>query len=288
MLLAQVALVPEDSHSGITMSNLTRVAAALQKQVTRDFGPIWEIDATVDAFESLDDMPLGYWPIIISKNTPDFALGFHSDDQGQPFSIVKVSANWSLTASHECLEMLADPFGNRLVPSFSLDSKQGRVSYLIEVCDPCESASFAYTSNGVWVSDFYTPDFFDPQAAQGVRYDFTGNIREPRKVLEGGYISWNDPQTDEWWQQQFFGGQPEIVSLGKLTNVRNIREAIDRKTRDKNIRPEALGLPESDKSLKDAQKTWNTVAQSSQARAKMLHVKIEELKKNGGKSAKSK
>lgn len=57
MLLAQIALVPEDDDVGITMSNLTRVAAALQKQVTRDFGPIWEIDATVDAFERLEDVP---------------------------------------------------------------------------------------------------------------------------------------------------------------------------------------------------------------------------------------
>jgi hypothetical protein len=187
MLLAQVALVPEDEHVGITPSNLTRVAAALQKQVTRDFGPIWEVESTVDAFASLEDVPLGYWPIIISRTAPDSALGYHVDKEGQPFSLVRFTANWSLTASHECLEMLADPFGNRLVPSFSLKEDQGRVSYLVEICDPVESASFAYTSNGVWVSDFYTPDFFDPKAVSGVRYDFTGNIRAPRQVLKGGY-----------------------------------------------------------------------------------------------------
>src|SRR6266487_6958462 len=162
MLPMQVALVPENEQVGITVSNLTRVAAALQKQVTRDFGPVWEVDGTVDAFASLEDVPLGYWPIIISRDAPDFALGFHSDQEGQPFSLVRFTANWSLTASHECLEMLADPFGDRVVPGFSLREDQGRVSYLVEVCDPCERAPFAYTSNGTWVSDFYTPDFFDP------------------------------------------------------------------------------------------------------------------------------
>src|SRR6266566_458761 len=220
MLPMQVALVPENQHVGLTASNLTRVAAALQKQVTRDFSPIWEVDATVDAFASLEDVPLGYWPIIISKDSPDFALGYHTDKQGQPFSLVRFTANWSLTASHECLEMLADPFGDRVVPGFSLREDQGRVSYLVEVCDPCERAPFAYTSNGTWVSYFYTPDFFDPKAAPGVRYDFTGNIKEPRQVLEGGYISWHEHRTNEWWQVQFFGGEPKFVNLGVLENVR--------------------------------------------------------------------
>ncbi len=275
MLPMQVALVPENEQVGITVSNLTRVAAALQKQVTRDFGPVWEVDGTVDAFASLEDVPLGYWPIIISRDAPDFALGFHSDQEGQPFSLVRFTANWSLTASHECLEMLADPFGDRVVPGFSLREDQGRVSYLVEVCDPCERAPFAYTSNGTWVSDFYTPDFFDPKAAPGVRYDFTGNIKEPRQVLEGGYISWHEHRTNEWWQLQFFGREPEFVNLGVLGNVRNLREAIDAKVKP---RPEALGLPDDDQSLKAAQKAWNQVEESSNARARMLSDTIREIK----------
>ncbi|MEU8033911.1 hypothetical protein AB0C13_35780, partial [Streptomyces sp. NPDC049099] len=39
MLLAQVALVSETNQ--ITAAQLSRVTAALQKQVTRDFGPLW-------------------------------------------------------------------------------------------------------------------------------------------------------------------------------------------------------------------------------------------------------
>src|SRR5438132_1588969 len=118
MLPIHVALVPENDQVGIAISDLTRVAAALQKQVTRDFGPIWEVEATVDAFAHLEDVPLGYWNIVISSNVPDSALGYHVDPSGQPLALVKPTGNWSLTASHECLEMLADPFGNRLVPSY--------------------------------------------------------------------------------------------------------------------------------------------------------------------------
>jgi hypothetical protein len=276
-LLAQIALVPEDDRVGISPSNLTRVATALQKQVTRDFSPIWEVDGSVDAFMNLEDVPLGYWPIVLCQDIPELALGYHTDREGQPFALVRFTANWSLTASHECLEMLADPFGNRLIPSFSLREDQGPVSYLVEICDPCEGAPFAYTdpSNGVWVSDFYTPDFFDPQAASGVRYDFAGHIRQPRQVLDGGYISWHEPGTHEWWQLQYFDDQQRFVNLGQLEDERNLREAIDRRTKR---RPEALGLPEENQSLRVARQAWSRVEPSSQSRAGALRDRIGRLK----------
>ena len=44
------------------------------------------------------------------------------------------------------------------------------------------------------VSDFYTPDFFDPVPVSSVRYSFTGAIKSPRTVLKDGYISW--PRSD--------------------------------------------------------------------------------------------
>ena len=44
---------------------MTLVAAALDKQATRDFAPIWEVNSSIHAFASLEDVPLGYWPMII-------------------------------------------------------------------------------------------------------------------------------------------------------------------------------------------------------------------------------
>lgn len=70
MLLTQLALVSETQNTQISASQLTRVAAALQKQATRDFGPLWQVEATVDAFDSLDDVPLGYWPLIVVDDVP--------------------------------------------------------------------------------------------------------------------------------------------------------------------------------------------------------------------------
>jgi hypothetical protein len=130
------------------------------------------------------------------------------------------------------MEMLVDPFGNRLVASDSPKEGQGRVSILVEVCDPPEAADFAYTVNGILVSDFYTPNYFDPVATSGVRYSFTGAITEPRQVLRGGYLSWIDSNTNHWWQETWFDGDgPAFRDIGPLDQkAGNARSQIDRLT----------------------------------------------------------
>src|SRR5437867_517493 len=132
MLVRHVALVDEKSR--VKSSQLSRVAAAIQKQATRDFAPVWGIQATVDSFTRLEDVPIGYWPVIL-KDRIAGAAGYHDDDDdGQPFALVEFDPDWALTASHEALEMLADPFGRRLIAGQSPHPKQGRVSFLVEVC----------------------------------------------------------------------------------------------------------------------------------------------------------
>ena len=244
-LLRQLALVSESKH--IHAADVQKVSAALQKQASRDLAPIWDITATVDSFEKLEDVPVGYWPILVMDdiNVPD-ASGVHEDKNGQPFALVTASATldeWSLTASHEALEMLVDPFGNRLVAGDSPKSDQGRVSFLVEVCDPSEASNFAYSSNGVLVSDFYTPNYFDPVKAPGVRYSFTGAITEPRTVLKGGYLSWQDPVSGHWWQEIWFDAEAEFRDLGVLDAKAegNMRAAIDRMTFDQTLKAISAG-----------------------------------------------
>ena len=52
MLVRQVAMVPEGVD--IDLAEITRVAAAQQKQVTRDFSPLWQVNATVDGIAALE------------------------------------------------------------------------------------------------------------------------------------------------------------------------------------------------------------------------------------------
>jgi hypothetical protein len=278
MLNRNVALVADTKK--ITPSQLTKVAAALQKQATRDFSPLWNIEANVSGFAKLEDVPTDYWPVIVRDdiNTPG-AGGVHEDKNGQPFALVQYSNQWTLAASHETLEMLGDPFGNRLVAGKSPKPDQGRVNFLVEVCDPCEDQQFAYTVNGVTVSDFYTPYFFDPIAASSVRYSYSGALKRPRTILSGGYLSWGVPQTNEWFQMVWFDTpKPTFRSLGVLSAkiTGSLRSTIDRLTPTP---LETTKLPAKSPLIAAARGAFNEVGSACVARAKFLRKQIEEIKK---------
>src|SRR5580658_4344707 len=275
-----VALVSDSTT--VTYSEVSSVAAALQKQATRDFSPLWKVDATVSAFASLEAVPVDYWPVIIRDDIDQpGAAGYHTDDQGQPFSLVEADDQWQLTASHETLEMLADPFGNRTVAGSPPPqapkplSALSRVVYLVEVCDPCEDAQFAYGVNGQQLSDFITPHYYDPNGATGTQYSFRGNIKGPHTVLENGYVSFGNPITSEWYQLIISNGRAQVRDLGKLSrNGRSLRETIDdlvrsaRKTEHyRSKKPLAV----------TADRVGGATAESSAARAKFLRGVIDRL-----------
>ena len=231
--------------------DLLQVAAAVQKQVTRDFTPLWGIPATVDAFEDLASVPSDYRPVVLFSDLGElssrleYVLGaqpaetlikaLEADEVAgihltaitrQPFSLASVEGAWTVTVSHETLEMLADPYGNRLVAAAHPLDPALRVCYLLEVCDPC--LSMYYTVNGVLVSDFYTPRYFDPVRIPSVRYSFTGALGHPREILEGGYLSWIDPRDSSLYQLHA-GEQPILLSgLAELKRSRDpLRTVVD-------------------------------------------------------------
>jgi hypothetical protein len=272
-----VALVSEMDASDLSFSELSKASAAISKQVARDFGPIWGVNATIDAFPSLDDVPPGYWPVTIQADIGNpTAAGFHTDKNGNPFSLVQFSPSWSLTASHEALEMLADPFGNRVVSSLSPWDNKSRVEILVEVCDPSEDSQFSYTIDGVAVSDFYTPLYLDPVTSPGVRYGYTKALTKTREVLKGGYISFHDLSNDHWMQITFFDAKPKLEDLGIL-NAKvgdSIRSQIDRQT---TVRARSMGLSKTDKVVVKARTLSKSVRAGSNAKAAMWRAQIKEL-----------
>jgi hypothetical protein len=280
-LIRQLALVSETKQ--IDLAELTRVAAAVDKQATRDFGPIWGTSSSIHAFARLEEVPLGYWPMIIQDDIGVAgAAGIHLDKDGQPYVLITSGDAWSLTASHETMEMLADPFGNRLMAGPSIMKRQGRVSYLVEVCDPSEASEFGYTVNDILVSDFYTPSYFDPVKAAGVRYSFTGAITEPRQVLKGGYLSWHEPVSDHWFQASFFGSSLKFRDLGAIDASKgSLRSQVDELTFDerrKVMKPKKASLAAL------ARRTSGS-EESSAARAKSLHSQIAFLVKQARKAS---
>jgi hypothetical protein len=275
MLTQNLGLVSE--AKGHDPSDVARVAAALQRQATRDFGPVWDVEATVDAFPRLEDVPVGYWPMIVRDDIEvPGAAGIHLDKDGQPFALITMSDSWSLTASHELLEMLADPFGNRVIPGRSPKRDQGRVEFLVEVCDPSEAAEFGYTVNDILVSDFYTPRFFDPVRTEAAGYSFTGAITKPRTILRGGYISWHEPVSDHWWQQLWFGQRKEYRDLGVFDTgaAASLRAWIDSQTDHPGI---DQGLKKSDETLRAAVAAGKETASASSSRANRLRKEINRI-----------
>jgi len=250
--VANIALVPRGVK--VDMSEVANVAAALSIQILRDFAPIWGITATVSAFPKPADVPVGFWPIYIDDpfKLPDGAAGVHLDSRNQPYALLEAREQWSLDASHEVLEMLVDPSGNRLhagpllEAAVQLGLAQHQVQYVVEVCDPVEDGQYGYQINGVLVSDFFTPNFYDPAAASGVRYDFMGALTSPLHVAPNGYISWLDPVTSDVMQLQNFLGpdnrlHPQVVNLShsnmflEVLSKESLRPAIDRVTVSPNL-----------------------------------------------------
>ena len=277
-LIRQLALVSESKI--VPHGDVLKVSAALQRQATRDLGPIWDIAATVDAFEKLEDVPVGYWAMRIMDDIQvDGAAGIHEDENGQPFALITASSSldtWSLTASHEAFEMLVDPFGNRVIAGDSPKPDQGRASFLVEVCDPSEAADYAYSVNGILVSDFYTPNYFDPVKAAGVRYSYTGALTEPRQVLPGGYLSWQDAASGHWWQEVWFGtDQPEFRDLGVIDQKANgnVRAVIDRGTMGSTMKAIARGRTKSEA----AGITAAAISPSAVTRAAMWRERTNEI-----------
>jgi hypothetical protein len=276
MLPVHVAVVSESSSTD--PQDVARVSASLQRQATRDLGSVWGVVATVDSFPRLEDVPAGYWPILIQDDIHERnASGVHRDRNNQPYALVQYSDSWSLTASHEMLEMLIDPSGDRLVPGQSPNPAQGRVDFLVELCDPCEDEAFAYQVNSVLVSDFITPHFYDPVAAASVRYSYTGAIEKPRTILRGGYISFREPVSNHWWQQIYFEDKPEFVDKGPASRASgSLREWIDAQTPHPQLEQ---GLPASAPSLKRARDLEEGAVAGREAGARALREEIERLKR---------
>lgn len=237
MSITQVGLV--DMTGKIDVDLIHSAAIALNLQVTRDLPQFWPVSATVFYLPNPKKIPAGVWPVQLVKTLPPDEGGFHSDKHKQPYAKVIASTEdttWTIDVSHEILEMLVDPYGNRMQSSVAIEIVGGKIQdgtgqfgYLVEACDPCEDNSYAYTINGVAVSDFITPHFYDPMVTPGTRYSFTGAIKGPRQILPGGYISWVNAQKDEWQQLMYVDPSkpPTIQNIGKADSGKSLREWID-------------------------------------------------------------
>ncbi|MGO9958392.1 MAG: hypothetical protein ACLP50_20900 [Solirubrobacteraceae bacterium] len=306
--------MPYDEKVTVKLDDLLHVAAALQIQIVRDLSPLWGVSGVVAAFTDLTQVPPGYVPLALvpTGTIPLHRYGFHFVAGGRPAALIECREDWSLLASHELMELLCDPWGSRTAPGRSLgDQKQeltsetsvvegvdgqvryqdqGQVEYLVEVCDPCQHST--YTINGVLLSDFVTPQYYEPFKTGGARYSFAGRVKAPFQLLDGGYITWriSAPQSEIW---QAFApsyksaqpndypkiAEPQALKIGRLFPAAFSRAFID-SNGAKNL-PRLRGDLSADRQpLADAQNAYRLARTSAQAYGKTLKSEIEGLLKS--------
>jgi|SRR5579871_4439835 hypothetical protein len=209
---SNVALINQTNDGAVSPAMLERYAAALQQQVDNHLAPAWNVRADISVLDAGAVVPEGTFPLNI-VNALAGQAGVHTNDQGQPSAEAVNGDQLSITLSHELLEMLVDPSGTRVTQAADLDpySAGQQVNYLVEVCDPC--VLYSYDIDGVPVSDFVLPSFYDPDATGQV--DFAGFLAQPLTVPLGCYISWLDPTDNRWHELQpngtfLVGAQPGL------------------------------------------------------------------------------
>lgn len=203
----QISVINESTV--LADADVVPVVAALQKQVTNDFRPVWGTDAELSIVPKGTQPPAGsWWLVMLDDSDQANALGYHDlTTEGLPIgkvfaaSDLKAGTSWTVTASHELLEMLGDPNINLTV--FVQNSNTAGILYAYEVCDACEDDSLGYQVDNILVSDFVYPAWFESFRTEGsTQFDRMNKIQNPLQLLAGGYIGIFNVNSGSGWQQQ--------------------------------------------------------------------------------------
>ena len=197
-------------ETGLLTDALIRAyVAAQQIQIDRDFGPIWNVKDECVFVPPGSVIPDGARQVIFKDRSDQTdATGYHTGT-GTPVAFVFAQdciddgIAWAVTASHETLEMLADPLCSR-TQRVTIDGVTW--DYAWEVCDAPEDDAFAYAINGIHMTDFVLPNWFIPDAPGP--YSFRDALRAPLALAEGGYIGRREvaPSPGTW--AQVFADKP--------------------------------------------------------------------------------
>ena len=200
------------SNGLVKDATLQHAIRAVNRQIAEDFQPYWGFGArlrlegksglgraSVEAADMRGDAVL-YVRVTPKKTDVD---GFHSQNfAGIPYGFVyldvskKLKEDWTVTLSHEALELLADPELNLLVQGPHPKEPDRQVFHWFEMCDAVQNET--YVVDGVRVSNFVLPLYFTSSDERGGRNDFLGTVNRGKTlqsfgVNPGGYINFFDP-----------------------------------------------------------------------------------------------
>jgi hypothetical protein len=198
----------------ITDEQLQTTIRAINRQLAEDFEPYWSFGATLRLEGAVGKKPnkqtladLRGDAILYLWDDTDVAdaLGYHDTNfRGIPYGFVftklckQLKENWTVTLSHEALELVGDAQSNLLVQGPHPHIANREVFHWFEMCDAVQSQS--YKIDNVEVSNFVLPLYFTLEEQEGGRNDFLGRLYRGKGlqsfgVSPGGYIGFYDPQT---------------------------------------------------------------------------------------------
>jgi hypothetical protein len=229
----QISVINESTV--LADADVVPVVAALQEQVSNDFLPVWGVDAELSIVPKSSQPPAGsWWLVLLDDSDQANALGYHDlTSEGLPIgkvfaaSDLKAGTSWTVTASHELLEMLGDPNINLTV--FVQNSNTAGTLYAYEVCDACEDDSFGYTIDNILLSDFVYPAWFESFRTEGsTQFDRMNKIKTPFGLLSGGYIGVFNVSSGSGWQQHTAEKHPPNLQNRGAVGTRRERRNISR------------------------------------------------------------
>jgi len=228
--MASIKIAVSNVSTVVDDADVPDVVAALQRQVHEQFAPVWGVDADLYVLaQGQSPAATDWWLTILDDSDQAGAFGYHDlTPTGQPLGKVfaktdqQYGETWSVTASHELLEMLADPNINLTV--FDQTENGGGTLYAYEVCDACEADAYAYKIDGVLVSDFVYPSWFESfRTAGSTQFDYQNKINSPLQLLPGGYIGVYNVTSGNGWTQLTANRKLNYRSRGPVGSRRERR-----------------------------------------------------------------
>ena len=199
------------NHTQLPRQEIQNVIRAVNRQLQEDFRRYWHKDVqlrlegwTGEApspkipFDMRGDAVLYLW----DEDDVEDALGYHSvNNSGVPFGFVFTELSkllnepWSVTLSHEALEMAMDAEVNLLTAGPHPDPDEGEriVYHWYELCDAVQAD--IYTIDGIEVSNFVLPLYFTVDDEHANHNDFLGTGIASFNLNPGGYVGFFDPET---------------------------------------------------------------------------------------------
>jgi hypothetical protein len=231
----------------VTDEELQKAIRAINRQIKEDFEPYWSISATlrlegrsterpntVEVADMRGDAIIYLW----NEADVEDALGYHfQNNRGVPFGFVftsialEIGEPWSVTLSHEALELIGDPETNMLVMG-PHPSEERDVFHWFEMCDAVQAET--YDIDGVAVSNFLLPLYFTGTRdtdESGARNDFLGRSFGGRTLTSfginpGGYIGFFDPELGEHQTYSLKGDTKAQVRLQVKSKAKEARRSV--------------------------------------------------------------